>query len=112
MMDLSEKIESFQNALIEHATGGAGDPLAYELGREEIVNNPLLKDVTPRFLRTCRNPGQFWSFIKSKFPQGSTSKRRRIQARRTASPKPEEKQITPHQSASQRESGTPGQINR
>ena len=67
-MDLAEKIESFQNALIDHATGGAGDPLAYELGREEIVNNPLLKDVAPRFLRTCRNPGQFWSFIKAKFP--------------------------------------------
>lgn len=68
MNGLSERVEMFQNMLVAQATGGGSDLAEFEMLREEIINHPLLKDVAPRFLRTCRNPDQFWQFIKSKFP--------------------------------------------
>jgi hypothetical protein len=68
MDSLSERVEVFQNMLIAQATGGRADLGDFELLREEIVSHPLLKDLAPRFLRTCRNPSQFWQFIKYKFP--------------------------------------------
>jgi hypothetical protein len=34
----------------------------------ELVNHHLLKDISPRFLRTCHTTGEFWQFIKYKFP--------------------------------------------
>src|SRR5262245_20786149 len=67
MRNLSERVEVLQNALISHATGGGVDREEYQLLREEVVNHSLLKDIAPRFLRTCRTPGEFWQFIKSKF---------------------------------------------
>ena len=68
MESLSERVEVFQNMLIAQATSGGTDLGDFELLREEIINHPLLKDLAPRFLRTCRNPSQFWQFIKYKFP--------------------------------------------
>jgi len=65
---LSEQIETFQNLLIAVATGSNSDPTDYKALREEIVNHPILKDVVPRFLRTCRTTNEFWQFIKFKFP--------------------------------------------
>ncbi len=68
MNNLSEQIESLQTMLVAHATGGAADVTEYRALREEIVGHPLLKDLAPRFLRTCRTSGEFWQFIKYKFP--------------------------------------------
>lgn len=68
MSELSEKLEMLQNALIAQATGGGADAQEYRQLRQEIVNHPLLKDITPRFLRTCRSTAQFWQFIKYEFP--------------------------------------------
>jgi hypothetical protein len=65
---LSEKLEAFQNSLISHATGGGVAAEEYQVNRDELVNHPLLKDIAPSFLRTCRTPGEFWQFIKFKFP--------------------------------------------
>jgi hypothetical protein len=53
------KICPKQNLLITHATGGTADPNEYKKLRQEIVNNPLLKDIAPRFLRTCRSTAEF-----------------------------------------------------
>lgn len=61
---LGEKLEVFQNALISFATGGGITEIEFREGREEIINHPLLKDIAPRFLRTCRTLDQFWQFIK------------------------------------------------
>lgn len=66
--DLSETVEVFQNNLILQATGGGADLADFQSRRDEILSHPLLKEIAPRFLRTCRDPGQFWQFIKFKFP--------------------------------------------
>jgi len=68
MGNLSETVELLQNVLIDRATGGSADMIEYQRLREEIVNDPQLKDIAPRFLRTCRTPEQFWQFIKHEIP--------------------------------------------
>jgi hypothetical protein len=68
MNSLSERLEVFQNRLIALATNGTATAEDYQEGREEVVNHPLLKDVAPRFLRTCRTPAEYWQFIKHKCP--------------------------------------------
>jgi hypothetical protein len=65
--ELSERIEILQNLLIAVATGGSGDANDYRTFREEVTEHPLLKDISPRFLRTCRTTGQFWQFIKYEY---------------------------------------------
>lgn len=67
MNDLSENVEALQNFLIAHATADSSEPQEYQSLRQEIVGHPLLKDIAPRFLRTCRTSAQFWRFIKYKF---------------------------------------------
>ena len=67
MGELSEQIESLQNMLIAEATGGSGDPKLYQALRKAIVENSILKDIAPRFLRTCRTLSEFWQFIKYEY---------------------------------------------
>jgi len=68
MGNLSETVELLQNVLIDRATGGGGaEMMEYERLREKVVADSQLKDIAPRFLRTCRSQAQFWQFIKSKF---------------------------------------------
>lgn len=68
MSELYEKLEALQNGLVEHVTGGRYDSQAYRQLRSEIINHPLLKDVVPPLLRSCRTVDEFWPFIKAKFP--------------------------------------------
>jgi Abortive infection C-terminus len=68
MNNLSERLEVFQGCLIALATSGNATVEEYQAGREEFANHPLVKDIAPRFLRTCRTPAAFWQFIKHKFP--------------------------------------------
>jgi hypothetical protein len=65
--NLSERIEMLQNLLVAEATGGSGDSQEYSQLRQEIVEHHLLKDIAPRFLRTCRTTAQFWQFIKYEY---------------------------------------------
>jgi hypothetical protein len=74
--ELSERIEMLQNLLIAEATGGSGDANEYRTLREEITEHPLLKDIAPRFLRTCRTTAQFWQFVKYEY--GSYAERRKF----------------------------------
>lgn len=67
MEELSEQIEMLQNLLVAQATGGSGDAQHYQTLRNDIVGNAVLKDIAPRFLRTCRTLGQFWQFIKYEY---------------------------------------------
>jgi hypothetical protein len=76
MDDLSESIELLQNLLIARATGGTGDDRQYQTLRKEITDHVLLKDLAPRFLRTCRTLDQFWQYIKYEF--GSYAERRQF----------------------------------
>ena len=65
--ELLEKVETLQNMLLAHATGGMADNDEYKLLREKLLSEPSIKPVLPRFVTTCRDLPQFWSFIKGKF---------------------------------------------
>jgi hypothetical protein len=65
--ELFEKVESLQNLLISRATGGEAHEAQYKMLRSELMNDPLLMDKLPRFVRTCFDLNQFWNFIKHEF---------------------------------------------
>lgn len=67
MHPLFEDIESLQNIVVSHATGGVEDEAEYTRLRQVVLAEPGLEPLAPRFLRTCRSLGQFWQFIKNKF---------------------------------------------
>jgi len=67
-LDLLDKVQALQNTLISHATGGGADGEEYLLLRKELIDHPLVGNLLPRFVKTSRDLGQFWQFIKFKFP--------------------------------------------
>lgn len=52
--------------MLAHATGGDATPADYKRCRKILVEDTSISGLLPRFVRTCRDPGAFWSFIKSK----------------------------------------------
>ena len=65
--ELIEKVEAFQNMLVSFATGGQIDHEEYKQFRAELLADPLVDEMLPRFVRTCRDSSQFWQFIKREF---------------------------------------------
>jgi len=67
-----------QGILTASATGGGGpgDDRAYQLLRREFMGDPSLRDRLPGFVRTHRDLGAFWPFIKHE--AGSYAERRQI----------------------------------
>lgn len=65
--DLINKVESLKVMLVSQATGGGADAMEYKALRQELVNIPRVAKLLPRFVHVCRDPGEFWSFIKPKF---------------------------------------------
>jgi len=64
---LVAKVESLQNLLVSHATGGSGGEYGdYDQLRRDLLANPLTGAGLPRFVHTCRDLSQFWQFIKYK----------------------------------------------
>jgi hypothetical protein len=45
-----------------------GNERAYERIRRELLAEQKLAEILPEFIRNCRNLGDFWDFIKEKFP--------------------------------------------
>lgn len=74
MNELFDQIEALQNLLVSQATGGAEDDAEFMRLRQVVLSQATLEPHIPRFLRTCRNLGQFWQFIKHKF--GTYAERR------------------------------------
>lgn len=68
MHPLSEEAEALQNILVSQATGGNEDDTAYLMLRRAILDDPTLATMIPRFVKTSRSLGQFWQFIKGKYP--------------------------------------------
>jgi hypothetical protein len=68
MTELQVKIETLQNMLIAIATGGSGEEDEFKKLRAELIGNNEIKKYLPDFLQTNRTTGQFWQFIKFKFP--------------------------------------------
>jgi len=66
-MTPAEEVESLQNLLVAHATGGAADNDEYIELRQRLMAQTHLEDLVPSFVRTCRDLSQFWQYIKVKF---------------------------------------------
>ncbi len=65
-----------QNVLITEATGGPGEVTAYAELRRHFMADAKTKALLPPFVRTCRDLGAFWSWIKSE--EGSYEGRRKL----------------------------------
>jgi hypothetical protein len=59
--------EQLQNILISRATGVGDDTTQYRELRAKFLADPQVKDLLPDVVRTHRNLGEFWNFIKAKF---------------------------------------------
>lgn len=66
-VDLLDRVQSLQNMLVSHATGGSADDREYLRLRAELLDDPVVGQLLPRWLRSSRDLGQFWQFIKFKF---------------------------------------------
>ena len=68
MNSLLEKIESLQTILINRATSGgrATDEVEqqYKALRSEVINHPTLKELAPKFLKSCRTTDEFWPIAR------------------------------------------------
>lgn len=62
-----ERAQSLQNILISTATGSRDEGAPYAYLREYFINTASYNDLLPSFIRTNREIGQFWQFIKEKF---------------------------------------------
>jgi predicted nucleotide-binding protein len=62
-----EKANYLVNLLVTHATGGSADSSEYEALRQELLSDPDTSSLIPSFVRTNRNLGSFWGFIKAKY---------------------------------------------
>ncbi|MFZ3823401.1 abortive infection family protein [Morganella morganii] len=69
-----EKVEAFINILISQATGGNCAIPEYKIFRNFLINSNNYLPYLPSFVKTCRDPNQFWHFIKQQF--GTYAKRR------------------------------------
>ena len=61
-----EAAESLMLMMISLATDGDADAREYKALRATILNDPTGSTAAPRLIRTCRDPGSFWSFISAK----------------------------------------------
>jgi hypothetical protein len=62
-MPLDEVALELEGLLISHATGSQGSESRYRALRTRLLAEAP-KEHVPTFLRTCRNLGQFWAFVK------------------------------------------------
>lgn len=69
MTELQEKIESFQNLLVDIATSGnrSEEEENFRQLRTVLIGNNEIADHLPDFVKTNRTVAQFWQFIKGKF---------------------------------------------
>lgn len=56
--------ESLQNMMVSRATGGSAENRDYAEARERLINAPSIARLLPIFVKTCRTPDQFWSYIQ------------------------------------------------
>jgi hypothetical protein len=75
--DLINKAESFKLMLVSRATGGSLDRIEYKELRQQLLGKPRIAKFLPGFVRDCREPEEFWSFIKSKYNGAGSYEQRR-----------------------------------
>lgn len=59
-----EAVEAFETLLVHVATGGSMDGPRYAALRQRLIEDTVVGPMLPSYVRTCRNTGQFWAFIK------------------------------------------------
>jgi len=62
-----ETAQSLQNLLVARARGEPASTKDYTELRGALVADPTASRLLPSFVRTCRDLGQFWGFIKKRF---------------------------------------------
>jgi hypothetical protein len=71
-----ERVTMMEGILTAAATGGSPDNHVYDYLRREFMSDETLKPLLPAFVRTYRNLGAFWPYIKNE--AGSYAERRQI----------------------------------
>src|SRR3982751_3737949 len=68
--EIISKIDHLRKILVSYSTKGdyAFQEKDYINIRRELMINLQLKGYVPEFVRNCRDLGEFWGFIKTKFP--------------------------------------------
>lgn len=69
-----DKANYLVNLLVAHATGQPAENSEYELLRQDLLSDQQVAPLIPSFVRTNRNLGSFWGFIKGKY--GTYAERR------------------------------------
>jgi hypothetical protein len=67
-IELLQKLDRIQTAVIAAATQDHGDTECYPEVRRELLSDPLLGKLMPDFVRRFPDLTRFWPFIKNKFP--------------------------------------------
>jgi hypothetical protein len=75
-LSLIERVTTMEGILIAAATGGSGETHIYEHLRREFMQSDEIKALLPPFVRTYRNLGAFWPYIKN--AAGTYAERRQI----------------------------------
>jgi len=71
-----DRVVRLQNGLVARATGGQfdGDDAEYGRIRRELLNDGVLAQLAPTFVKRCSDLAQFWAYIK--YERGSYQERR------------------------------------
>jgi hypothetical protein len=64
---LTRNVEGLYRLLESIATGGQFNEDAYRNARQEVLNEPILSPMMPRFIHTCRDIRAYWQHIKGLF---------------------------------------------
>jgi len=68
LTDEYDRAMALVNLLSDRATGGSPQPADFEALRRYALDQSTWAPLLPRWLRSSRSLGQFWSFIQGKFP--------------------------------------------
>lgn len=73
-LSLFEAAQALQNGMLAHATDGSIPTGDYQKLRKRLMTDRRSADHVPTFVKTCRDPGQFWGYIKARW--GTYAERR------------------------------------
>lgn len=65
---LAAQVESLRAVLVARATGEGDDPAQYRRLRQALLTHREASPLLPSFVKACPTLGDFWDFIKAKFP--------------------------------------------
>jgi hypothetical protein len=64
-----EQAKMLENVLVAACEGNTGDTYEYEEIRRLFMKDAAIKPLLPEFVRTCRDLGHFWGYIKQQSPK-------------------------------------------